>query len=130
MTIPRFDQAAFWKTFRWLSSMGGALVIGWSVSGDFVKPLVAQELLKVLRQNGIDGDAIKDMGEQGIENGKNITDLNRDLDLTRGDIAALKQQATRIENQQKSLEENAKDIKGDVKELLRLMLQQRTGVNQ
>jgi hypothetical protein len=96
--MPQFDRAAFWKTFRWFSSIGGTLIIVWSMSGPFVKPLVAQELLTILKNNGIDRETIKDMGEQGIKNGQDIGELAEDANKIKADVNAVKIQNQLIIN--------------------------------
>jgi len=108
------------QMYRMTTTIAGAVVLIWGISGPLFKPLMAQELLQVLKDNGIDAETIKKLGEQGVDNGKNI-------DVIQSDVSTVKKELVQISDQLKAQNELDKRTQELLGQLLKSSLDRRTG---
>lgn len=87
------------QLFRHATTLGMVITPLWLFSGPFVKAYAADALLEVLKQQGIDPQAIREMQRQGTLNGESIKNLDEDADKIRGDLNTIKQQVGQVANQ-------------------------------
>jgi hypothetical protein len=97
--IDELKQTTAAQLFRHATTVGMIITPLWLFSGPFVKAYASDALLEVLKQQGIDPQAISEMKSQGIQNGNSIKNLDEDADKIRGDLNAIKQQVGQVANQ-------------------------------